>query len=1825
MEIQDIISKGALIYEFSIKWQLLITINKVTYYRSEQIPPIEKVICGYLYNNGTQCEGTELADALGFNVVNNLGGPKKRYKDEAEIEIFKKVLDIVFNEGLVRISPPLTDDEKKVVVPEIIELTPLGGKSYEENKLFYCYNSSIETYELGKIKTAVGYDSHFFPYGESLNIFAAITDERPISNKKIDVNCQISPSVDPMVEVINFQSCQFQQKNAIISTIESNKIKLPSFVEVNVKLFNLNGEYLPTIFYNGRYCEEATVLLNHSLNQDYRIETVRKGLLEKLLFGTNDKITWELIVPFIDLIDDSHELYFKSLLSNRVEWFDEELFQYIANNANANEWSKISNICDIDIIENHLLQYKDNIEWNTISRRVSDKYLFTHILDFDWNFTIISEERNETVLKKFLDKPENCKCNWDWDILAERLDINYILENFDRLENISLWDITIHHFNTAIPFILKFKLRRWNWKYISSKSDFCIEHLAELEDHIEPNIFLESVLKESEEWINFNYNKLVQFNKEKAENISIDFSANEYSWPLKTVQLLSDSELINWKSAYSFIYNTDRIIWDKALFEKYKSKISEEGLWRIAHKIEDCSIITNNPELNWNWEAISARSIFIENEEFVKSTKSHLSWEIVLSHLESSTIESYWDEFELATMLSSFNSQIVKDITDRLSPLFIIQHLDFDWDWGEISHKHALIEDVDFVRRSKDKLSWEIVLCHLKSSTIESYWDEFELAAMLTYFNQGIVSSITEILSPDFISSHIDSNWDWNVISNCKEIVLGPDFISNHLNKINWQFAINFIQDNELEENFQKWNLNSSEDPYLWNYLTTRLAWSYICQYLDLKWNWDYLISNVFSEKDFLDYHTLSQIDFGLSRFDDEIRSSYWSQISKALSYENFREIILEKDMYNWDYTYLYTNDAFDIDKDLVTYKEVINWQTFCESQKLDDYFSGKSFNSIFQSNVLFEKKIKRLLSNTRYNWDFLSLSKLVSLNRRSSILHSFINKWDWDYLSVHSSLFKKAHNLSHFANQINFRELSKRLDFDFKLDEIEKEIITKDWDWFEISSNPSFPLTMQFINQHLEFKWDWGALSTRKDIKITSKDIIALEDKEWDWHLISHRDDIEFTNEVTTILYEKGDVDWYTITTNNKFFPEIIILEKLQNKGYTVNWECISRNLIIDYSNIDLITQFKYDLNWEVLQKRKDFLPSGNLFEKFEDVLIWDNISERIDIDFSEELLLKYRSKWNWYKLFDNPLLAHQNFMRSFLLENMAYEFIKRFKEKEDGETVIKDYTDFEGNEVEEKVVAKKEKDVDVEIFHFTHLFNAVDIIKNRRIFSRNYAPPNMNDAAGSVVDNRSEAHRYARFYFRTHTPTQFYNECLGIDSASRVEKWRKDYHNKWESYSYTYYPSARQLGLPQCPFPVFFKFNLKEVLSKQVDNCYYSNGNMQMGNSQVFKITEDTTRINTKYLYYSIKDDYEKYKQYGQQEFLVKNYFDFSELKDYKIICYDDDQKDLLISMLGDDPVISRITVDYSIYNRSNKELSISENDNKVSISYDYADNAYLLVKSERIDEIEVLSEISKIKNDELKAIDKTIFKKPDFPVFVYFFNKEKEALHKLSNRNYEPCLIYTNQTATIEKPKELSEYTKSILQDFVALKNIGIELEVSLFKPETLYSHHGIGHTTRVLFGAFLICRNSESIDQDIAKRVYISSILHDIGKEYDREGSVHGEKSANIFKRNYADELTNDEQNEIYNAIKYHSIDDEKCPENIISSKVWQILKDADALDRLRFSSNFDESFLRSSIFITEKGKQIINIIRKVSKFNKNISWKDPYSEIKGIIQELKIEL
>ena len=192
------------------------------------------------------------------------------------------------------------------------------------------------------------------------------------------------------------------------------------------------------------------------------------------------------------------------------------------------------------------------------------------------------------------------------------------------------------------------------------------------------------------------------------------------------------------------------------------------------------------------------------------------------------------------------------------------------------------------------------------------------------------------------------------------------------------------------------------------------------------------------------------------------------------------------------------------------------------------------------------------------------------------------------------------------------------------------------------------------------------------------------------------------------------------------------------------LDWTIISASKAFTPS-IDNLKEFKDSLDWSVINERKDLKYTNLLLNEFSDYINWTEASKANTIDFSVELIRKYIDRWDWTLLFNNPLIKEK-----------AEIYESAFKDKLNGIKFIERFSDS-----------------NPKIYHFAHLFNALNIIKSRKILSRIGGKGLFENSAGSNVHRRDTAHHYARFYYRPQTPTQYYNESLGEDSHSSKEKW--------------------------------------------------------------------------------------------------------------------------------------------------------------------------------------------------------------------------------------------------------------------------------------------------------------------------------------------------------------------------------------------------------------------------------------------------------------------
>lgn len=117
------------------------------------------------------------------------------------------------------------------------------------------------------------------------------------------------------------------------------------------------------------------------------------------------------------------------------------------------------------------------------------------------------------------------------------------------------------------------------------------------------------------------------------------------------------------------------------------------------------------------------------------------------------------------------------------------------------------------------------------------------------------------------------------------------------------------------------------------------------------------------------------------------------------------------------------------------------------------------------------------------------------------------------------------------------------------------------------------------------------------------------------------------------------------------------------------------------------------------------------------------------------------------------------------------------------------------------------------------------------------------------------------------------------------------------------------------------------------------------------------------------------------------------------------------------------------------------------------------------------------------------------------------------------------------------------------------------------------HDISHLLRVLYLCIIISKYY-NLDSEIKQSLFCAAMLHDIGRDNDGEDDKHGLASYNMVKGILKNNTL------VKSLMIYHCKPDENIFETDQEYLAYKILKDADALDRLRFGFyELDTNYLR----------------------------------------------
>jgi hypothetical protein len=1152
-------------------------------------------------------------------------------------------------------------------------------------------------------------------------------------------------------------------------------------------------------------------------------------------------------------------------------------------------------------------------------------------------WSIISEKAPIESIKSVIEEYADY---WNWSTLTERFDDEFIKEQIEKFD----WDFEELSYKeielvTSLLSNLNLKEKGWDWNYLSKSL---------------PDKFIEERIED----FPWDFYVITESKNEVFKNTFIKYRDKLETLILKNWNWKFISEEINLNFLYKNIsglackLNWHTVLNRFFLNEELTAKcLNDESFKTLLKQHLPENFVVAHQKYLWTPNLID----FFENLNLIQ-------WETQKYIIGFDTNENVeWSK----PVFQKYQNHITTEngflnVSKQISDYNLISEFpDFAWNWEGISKNKNLISDATFIEKSftgelpfSNNLLWNEIL---SQSTIDvSFWnknlDAFykatESEKQIQFWN-----TLTQKEKTDFVFANSHFPWDWTFITenSTEETILDSFDDIDLLEKWDWRIATRKLEKETVLDFLEE-----------------------LARFID----WKFLITEVFIiESELAMDKQLPRIAACLSFVNNELRKDIWRALTIKFPFEILFPIVKAThslDLFEWDWDYISNHKFFPTDiATLNLFQKKINWSILSESNAIQKKFNPKSWNT----GKEWFSNIDRYLQKFDNNWDWKVLSKNRNINYNRLLLQKYKGEnWDWDYLTEFGGflLQQKRDNEKYLEQvlkqfqKIKYDILSNRKDIFIDIDLI-RSTKDKNWDWQVLSENEKAEISNELILELKNKNWNWQALSKRKDIEFSNETLLQLLDKDWDWHYLSDNTNLEFTAqfiektrakswkwklvsrhksfspsvEILT-LTKDFDLDWQYISKHSSLTPTTEILAKFENKWH---WQSITENPQINFDDIDFLERFADRWNWHFICESGKLALNNQILNKFKEYLEWDLISSNTNLNFTREIIQEFKQYWNWSRLKVNKRVEELlgSYVTDEINKNATLNFIDKIEQQ---------WSEWKGS-----------------IYHFSHIDNAVGIIKNRKIQSRNKAVKTSDSAGRGVIDLRHDAHDYARFYFRPHTPTQFYNEFLGKNKNA-------GYNNKnlgWVSW----YEKARGLGFPKCPVPIFFRFSLKEVLFENENKCCISNGNMQTSSTKFGSIDKMIDKFGFEDLYYTpqqfaTKEDYNRYRNYAQQEFLVKDELSFNDLSEFEIVCPSEADKTLLINLLGNEhkDIFSKIVVDRRYYNNENPRVRIEEEDSELHISTNFSGEGYFVLNgTSDIKEMEILvGDVTKTSKDKI-----------------------------------------------------------------------------------------------------------------------------------------------------------------------------------------------------------------------------------------------------------------
>ncbi|MBK7887253.1 MAG: hypothetical protein IPJ86_08095 [Bacteroidetes bacterium] len=871
-----------------------------------------------------------------------------------------------------------------------------------------------------------------------------------------------------------------------------------------------------------------------------------------------------------------------------------------------------------DIKEIHaaeISQYTKHVNWQNI---LSDSRV---VWDNNWFELLSSEEVTSNAV--WYQVIQNCPDDvlilnieayadyWDWSRLSKKVEIPYIIKTINQFP----WDIDVFLESIDQEELEQLLATITNvnaiddWKNVTKRVSF---------------EFIESKIQS----LPFDLHTIISFGEIQSGIIILNNPRLNWDW-----SLISSSYSINY-----FISNIETLspyldpisVVNRLLINEddFKLSFSEskfgsyliDSIKRTNFKIGKDQHVILNSEI---FEFLSDNDLLFWGNGNIPGIEANpnLKWSSHLFEKYSSLVKNHagYDNVSL-----SIDNISIVEFNET-----------FPWNFRALCDRKDLQWSSEFIRKHQAKLALNILINSIPSELV---------ADNLAFFIQWAVEK--EMLA--LISKHVSTEFTF------EQILLNRELLNSHNIVINWvsvlrEASVESLNEIVLSDEVELLKLPSAEG--LRNYLSEKCEQDFIFDNPDLFWDWEFLTCHRIDESKFNDdkflikyskylfwpflvkeHYTVEDLNpeeklyplaILLQSTSIAISLKAWQEITRKTPFKKLISSIekyKEETLFRWDWDYISSSKHIPIDhKFLLTYSAKINWKLLSRNSIISSFFQFSKV--VYKDNRQWLDRTLEYLYVYIDQWDFKALSSINNITWHERIISEFEDQWDWHKLSAASPLLTNsnkekriteydAKRLNRFSSLIDWGALSIRYEVTLYPALVSK-YSNHHWDWEKLSSHPRFELTKEFILENGSKPWDYHALSAHSFLKVDKDLLLQLQDKDWDYSLLSKASWID-----NDTLLTLSDKQW--------------------------NWSLLSssKNLIFDLNLLRLFIQ-QTDSNWSSILNSDSIhitsdsiklLVSNNVLNNE----LWVTLSRHRNLDFQQhpELMLEYKSKWDWIAL---------------------------------------------------------------------------------------------------------------------------------------------------------------------------------------------------------------------------------------------------------------------------------------------------------------------------------------------------------------------------------------------------------------------------------------------------------------------------------------------------------------------------------------------------------------------------------------------------------------